>query len=220
MSLISVITTSTKVQAKHLPQVLALPAQSLELWPSGVSKASQRDLKDLEPVVSMVPRWISNTNLQHRQLIGYVYLTRMNEGVKEVYVYRRTKKVGESRLAGLASIGFGGHIEFDDVVHEHGVLKLEATLIKSIARECAEEAGLKLSANGDLNDTDIRWILDNANAVGRAHVGLAIEIEARGFEPVLEEELNGLGWFSIDAIKAPAADLGFEPWTRLLLDAL
>jgi len=74
------------------------------------------------------------------QLIPYVILK--HEG--RVGTYIRPDKGNEGRLHGKASIGVGGHIDLEDVVHEDSVVDLDQTLRLSCIREIREEVDLSV----------------------------------------------------------------------------
>ena len=68
-----------------------------------------------------------------------MYPIQENSGDTRVAVYRRRAGVGESRLAGNLSIGFGGHIEISDVQHDEGVIDRPDTLMVAALREIEQE---------------------------------------------------------------------------------
>lgn len=86
--------------------------------------------KDLEGDVSV------------RQVIPYVTLTKVIDNDLHLFLYRRTKKVGEQRLSGKCSIGFGGHIELDEILASrpvNSVLDQKHIVALNIERELDEE---------------------------------------------------------------------------------
>ncbi len=68
-------------------------------------------------------------NPYYRQVLPYVVARQKQpDGSYVYYRYRRTKGVGESRLAGNGSIGYGGHVDLADIVHHNSVIDLPETL--------------------------------------------------------------------------------------------
>ena len=59
--------------------------------------------------------------------------------VPTLLVYRRTKKIGEERLGGMYSVGFGGHIEVDDYNDSKDGANLATTVETNLVRELSEE---------------------------------------------------------------------------------
>lgn len=121
-----------------------------------------------------------------RQLLPYVVITQTDhEGTRRVFSYQRTKGVGENRLLGNHSIGFGGHIDFGDVIAEgeDSIIDLWSTVIGSALRELTEELGL------DEAFPDVEFLgemlmqgawgtlVDDNNPVGQVHLGLAFHLE-------------------------------------------
>lgn len=131
-------------------------------------------------------------------------------------VYQRGKGVGESRLAGNNSIGFGGHVDMADAISEGELLvsleedvdsdddfepteeqwstpDLEATLIDSAGREFEQEVLLvtDVEQEVDIEPMFIGLILDRSDDVGCLHLGLVyhIELPASVTATPAEEEL-------------------------------
>lgn len=182
-------------------------------------------------------------DVSYRQILPYVVFTQTSEeGTKKVIVYRRTSKVGESRLAKGASIGFGGHIDLVDVIYDPitSVVNLEQTILKSTLRELSEE--LLITVGGApvrLVDMDIRHATqgiefliddlpgkkDNLAAgdvpVGQLHIGLVLKIELPSDWVVScpEEELDIVGPVSLPEIYNDPT-LEFEPWSKAIINSL
>lgn len=118
--------------------------------------------------------------------------------------YQRGKGVGESRLAGNNSIGFGGHVDMADAISEGELLEsleeaatsegedfasypteeqwstpdLEATLVDSAGREFEQEVLLVTDAEREveIEPKFIGLILDRSDDVGCLHLGLVYQI--------------------------------------------
>lgn len=159
----------------------------------------------------------------YRQLLPYV--TIRNGDL--ILPYLRGKAVGEKRLAGNASVGWGGHIDAIDLVwDENSVLDVKATILKNIRRELGEEmrffrigeeegdipldeAG-ELSFNGFINDT--------SNEVGRLHLGLSFDFNIKpGYGATSREaELRVLPWQSKEDL-CSMPEVVIESWSGLYL---
>lgn len=141
-----------------------------------------------------------------KQLIPYVILRHQGR----FFVYRREKQVKEGRLAGLKSIGIGGHIDKEDAEGADGAHKIYE---KALRRELAEE----IQGAGEFSfPRFLGWINDESNAVGRVHLGAVHVIEVanvNGLSINHGEHLTHLGWITaqevIDETEA------FETWSIL-----
>lgn len=161
-----------------------------------------------------------------------------------IFVYQRTKNVGEKRLAGDLSIGVGGHVDLADVVSsKDSVIDVVATIAGALRRELNEEVGFKRVDGGDIFLTGERrdrasfdgfcnllpgallprfvgLINDTSNAVGRVHFGFVFAVcVPEEYEPYcIEEELSTVGMVQVE-LAARTSSVGFENWSRLILDA-
>lgn len=171
------------------------------------------------------------------QALPYIVLWQWHEGEKRVFVYRRTKLVGEQRLAGAMSVGTGGHMDLMDVrCDDKSVIDVVATFAIAINREIEEEIGFTFhNDSGDVPNvhlfSNIRnehksilprfvgMINDTSDEVGRVHYGCVFSVEVpEGWAPVCREaELETIGWVH------PAEALGngegaLENWSRIVLE--
>jgi predicted NUDIX family phosphoesterase len=139
--------------------------------------------------IVLLQREYAETNTDFRQLIPY---TALCDDQGRFLVYRRNKGVGEARLAGKTSIGFGGHIDLNDVVTVDGIISLQKTIQRSGDRELKEELDLVLS---DLPEC-VGHIIGNANIVDKVHLGIFYVAFVGGPEGIesQEPELELVGW--------------------------
>lgn len=158
-------------------------------------------------IARFMPRSAAEADPRFKQIVCYVILR--SRGL--VFHYRRSAGVGERRLAGLRSIGVGGHLNADDV---EGALD-ERGLRRAIQRELNEEVVL-----GD--EPPIRYlgiINDDSTEVGRVHIGLAALAELGEPDARLRDSTLLDGRFDRpEDIVAQAAT--FETWSQLCLSAL
>jgi predicted NUDIX family phosphoesterase len=168
------------------------------------------------------------------QVLPYIVLYQRHADRFQVFVYQRTKKVGEQRLAGLMSVGTGGHVDLFDVVAKDSVIDFIATMAGAIARELNEEVGFIHNATNDalsfdqlraaeterpLFPTFAGIIKDDSNSVGRVHFGvvMAMEIPA-GYSPqCIEDELTTVGMVEPHAALAKGEG-AFENWSKIVLE--
>jgi predicted NUDIX family phosphoesterase len=75
-----------------------------------------------------------------RQLLPYIIVRqRGRDGILRYMPYRRTKKGGEPGLHDQVSIGYGGHIDFADIIAEESIIQLQPTIMQSALREMKKE---------------------------------------------------------------------------------
>uniref|UniRef100_A0AAU6W0K7 Nudix hydrolase domain-containing protein n=1 Tax=Pseudomonas phage Nican01 TaxID=3138540 RepID=A0AAU6W0K7_9CAUD len=157
-----------------------------------------------------------------RQVLPYVILSQFDEsaGVMKYIPYRRTKLVGESRLAGNVSVGFGGHIDLDDVVSKGSVVDLIATIGQAVGRELQEEVIFSGMDGADISLFSVGMILDNSDEVGKVHLGVVMnaQLPPGATAVCAEEELESLR--PMTARELLDSGLPIESWSRIALDFL
>jgi predicted NUDIX family phosphoesterase len=112
-------------------------------------------------------------------LVGY----RDENGQVRVTTYHRKKGGGEERLDGASSIGWGGHIEMEDITFTADKdIDLPQTIENNVLRELQEEITVTDSTTGE--EVDISSILDEksfaplgmiydtSNNVGKFHLAI------------------------------------------------
>lgn len=181
-----------------------------------------------------------------RQYLPYTIISQLQDGRVVYALYQRTKMVGESRLGGLFSIGWGGHPDLVDLVTgdrpedsmghplnnvaPSPILNLYETLRGASDREIHEEVNV-WDAQGKYSFSDLATrasnllILDDAvptnwdgkaPPVGQVHVGL------------IRHATLPVGW-SMDAREQELKFIGFftiedllkyelEPWSKLYVE--
>lgn len=162
----------------------------------------------------------------YRQYLPYIVFSKMVGDVKKYFVYQRTKKIGEERLAGNISVGLGGHVETKDINIDNatGAMNVLETLRMNSSREIAEEIFFCYDTN-NYEKTPIfqGFIKDNSNSVGTVHLGVLFEVFLQD-EAVqincIEEELKTVGFMSLEEIQDYCKDNSVESenWTTLYLN--
>lgn len=158
-------------------------------------------------------RWFPRRYCENRprlkQLIPYCILT-SEQG--EVYAYQRTKTVGEQRLAGLWSVGIGGHINMLDAwdVNE-GLDMVDRAVQREVNEEVILSDGLKSWMYvGLLNSCE--------NPVDKVHLGLVFTIKTKGcVVDNTTEHIQGR-FFSVEELKQELKQ--FEEWSKMLIPHL
>ena len=170
-----------------------------------------------------IPRCIAETSSEYIHPIPY-FLIENQDG--EVLVYQRGKGVGESRLLGNHSVGFGGHVDLEHTIEQqansnHTILMLNAS--RSV--EMDEE----VSYSNFCYETwfqDLGVIYDSSNEVGKVHLGFVSVIrhlQKGGSELTLNEgELINCGWHNPEDIleKHEQGSFNLENWSVTSLQYL
>jgi len=128
----------------------------------GISREGDMYIKNplLLNSLRYIPRPEAEANPKFKQLIPYTVIT--SESLKNTFfVYKRTKKGGESRLHDRYSIGVGGHINPCDG-------EPSSAYENAFLRELKEE----ISLSGDFTQEVKGVIYDDSNEVGKVHFGV------------------------------------------------
>jgi predicted NUDIX family phosphoesterase len=166
---------------------------------------------------------------KYKQLLPYLIARQKQaDGSYLYFPYRRLDTVGESRLAGNGSLGYGGHIDLEDVVFENSVIDLNATIFKAAWREAMEEFTLRPQPGNNevlvnshyqnaISFGDL-FIVDNSNDVGELHLGIIMyfDVPAGWTLEASEDELTALPPMTAEQM---LDDPAFKPenWTLFYL---
>jgi predicted NUDIX family phosphoesterase len=164
-----------------------------------------------------------------KQIIPYtLYSTPSEEGMKYL-AYRRTKVVGEQRLAGKCSVGFGGHIDIADIViRENNTIDLNETLQDASVRELEEEldTGDHVITVDDIHGP-LFIIYDGSDEVGQVHLGLVMSVTCHAGENDVkanEPDLEIVGWHTarelLDMHYNVDINFSLENWSLMLLEKI
>lgn len=162
--------------------------------------------------------WLEKDN-DYKQLIPYTVFRL--KGTDKFATYRRTELVGESRLAGNSSVGFGGHIDIIDLDYDQdSIIDLAQTIFSSVEREISEEVAisgyLKSAFHHRYFHAPLYILNDDSNEAGEVHVGLVriIDVNEDEIDGVKEQELEYLGFTD----KETVLNSNPENWTKIILE--
>lgn len=200
------------------------------LSPQGFLPEGSVDLDALADHLFFAERDYMEHCSHYKQIIPYLVLTRGTGSDERVLCYQRRAKHTETRLGGLWSVGFGGHIEPLDrdapEVAEHGLMKASAL------RELVEETGL--SVDGDALRA-VGFINSDVNDVSSVHFGAVFRIcldavpgtDEEVMETVMAQaEPHQARWVSAAHLpgmtcEGDGPDGGsFEDWSRIVVSGL
>ena len=154
------------------------------------------------------------TGRKFKQILPYICIMRDGKNGKEILSYSRGK-VGDSRMAAKRSVGFGGHVDLDDVVWESGNIDIDRTLNDAAFRELDEELGLGVLGY-DLKKAFC--LSDNTNEVGTVHLGVVyLASLLEGVNPQSSDECRDLRWVNPTTLSDDDKDL-YESWSKIILN--
>lgn len=165
---------------------------------------------------------------KYRQLLPYAAITQVQEdGVKRYFPYARTKMVGEQKLAGKVSVGYGGHPDLADVLFDPqtSVIDLRATLMGAAKREVLGEETVIYDKEGNVVAPSAisvtfadQFILQNTDPE-ILHVGIIMTLELpTGFTLKSGEVDELVAMAPMTAEELLASDYELEAWTKVLLE--
>lgn len=126
----------------------------------------------LLPILSEEAGWLrrddAEKNFDYKQIIPYTIVRDVEHS--NVLAYRRTTSQGESRLHDKWSIGFGGHLNPEDVHHRDGKMQCNYVWAGAV-RELNEEVYVP----GLISMHHIGFVNDDVNEVGEVHLGVVFQ---------------------------------------------
>jgi predicted NUDIX family phosphoesterase len=186
-------------------RVLAVPRPALEPFlRQGFFEADGSDLMGrLGELAVFLDRPAAEEDPSHKQIIPYIAVVHRGRFL----LYRRTKRQGEGRLHDKFSLGFGGHINDIDGRPATATNLILAGMVRELNEELFLPSIRQLRVVGFIND--------DANAVGKVHLGVAFVVEA-GSErfAVNEPDLIEARWCDAEAVEEALPQL--ESWSQLL----
>lgn len=206
---------------KHPQHILAIPDSCIDHVPTGMNATGLADFVEFaQDHLIIRQRAGLEEDTAFRQIIPYVCLATQLDGKTLFYPYVRNKGVGEERLVGNVSVGFGGHIDLADVQHNESVIDLFQTIGAAATRELSEELKFGGETTAEIAMFDNGLLVDDSNDVGLVHLGVVLTalvpygVEVTSNEPELELMAP------MSASDLLASDLPLENWTRLVLESV
>ncbi len=145
------------------------------------------ELNNAHALVAYIPRIDCENDPSYRQFIIYA-VVRSSDA--KVLVYNRQAKdagVGESRLAGAASIGFGGHSELEDCHQELPWDSLMASMHRELCEELHHDNGYIMVFEEEAYASKLLGIINSsATDVDKVHLAIVVSIDL----PYSSEEMN------------------------------
>ena len=188
--------------------ILVFPASELHRFISQPGISTTRDTAPaLLAACTSMRRREAEEDTEVIQLVSF-YLVRYRD---KYLTYKRTKRLPESRLHGFYSIGFGGHLNPDDVpvlfLKDAFDYALE-TILRELREELITESKPTYSFRG--------LLYDDSRPVSRQHLGLVYDVELQSPHYTIGERgfLIDPRFETLEEILAREAD--FENWSVLI----
>jgi len=157
--------------------------------------------------MQFAPRSEMETNPVYKQFIPYCLL---RHGTRLI-CYRRSSKASETRLHGLYSIGWGGHVNDSDQVLP---LWNDAIISQTFYRELKEEIDVKINQSPRL----VGFINDDTTDVGKVHLGIVFEywLEKPEFRRRNNQGQEKVAFLELEEIFSKKSN--YESWSRIVME--
>lgn len=173
---------------------------------SGFSNAWDRYYSAIikERAYTFMPRGAAEDDVEFKQVIPYIVIKNSNKYLS----YQRGKLLSEKRLLAKFSIGFGGHVQYNEAA-------MTGDYTYSLRRELKEELNVKEVISESL----IGVINDDSDAVGKVHFGFVHELLV-GDDVVRsnEKSINKLTYYTLEELKSRIDE--YENWSRFVIGSL
>jgi predicted NUDIX family phosphoesterase len=153
-------------------------------------------------------RGCAETNPYYKQLIPYILIKNPNG---KFLSYSRGKGSGENRLHGLHTLGFGGHIDYDENKESENVI------FSTIQRELKEELNLDIKDKTKLKPEIVIYMDDSE--VNKVHLGLVYILELESDIEINQGETDILldrEWVDLNKIDKDK----YETWSKIIVEKL
>ena len=214
----------------------AFPVQGYEAMTDPTRDVLRQRMEALKPGTLLAQRARLEADPHFRHPIPYILIHRQRaDGSLELFVYQRTKLIGEDLLGQKFSVALGGHPEADSVrFHEDWSFNTGESLLACMVQELDEEAtfnGMTFSEYAEAGNLYTygheAFIRDDSDAVGLQHIGIVFSVGLpEGVEVVCsEEELITVGFRTLEELEADLelpeenAIYDFENWSKLCIRA-
>lgn len=157
--------------------------------------------------MEFMERGLAEHNFTYKQFITYSIL-RHDQNILR---YKRTTKATESRLHGLYSIGWGGHVNtFDNVLP----LWDDSIITQTAQRELKEEINIKTFSSSKL----VGFINDDSTEVGQVHFGIVYEywLDEPSFGHRYKQGHEQVGFIALSELINRQGD--YEGWSQILIN--
>jgi predicted NUDIX family phosphoesterase len=146
----------------------------------------------------VIPREQAETDPTYKQLVVYFTVEQGNEYLS----YWRGEKKGDGRLSGKFTIGFGGHVNADDI-----------SPLAAISRELIEEM------QGFVTRVWFKgFINDDSNPIGEVHFGLLYSVTLQNFSATSDLNIQRISLLNLRQLGEMYEYM--ESWSKHVFDYL
>jgi predicted NUDIX family phosphoesterase len=189
--------------------VLVVPSAGIKPFLSGKFTPGSNDaaLQFIRSNFSFRPRSSVEEDPSFKQIIPYTLL----QCGERTLLSWRSKKQGEKRLHGKASLGIGGHINDQDQPKPG-----QDILMAALERELEEELEVKAPRKAL---SLLGLISDDSNPVGQVHLGLAYLLELASPDAVVREtDMMESRWVANSELAGRQQEM--ETWSQIVFEHL
>jgi predicted NUDIX family phosphoesterase len=193
-------------------KILVFPAQSLRRYIPGVGLyAGEFDKAALLNECRPMQRRLAEEDFSVVQLVS-VFIIRHRD---RYLTYKRTKRLPESRLHGVYSIGFGGHLNPSDLKPLLNIFD-PAVGAPLLERELREEINFKSLRSPAIEYRGLLY--DDSREVSKQHLGLTYQVlsDSETFEIGERGFLMDAKYETLEEIQRRSNE--FENWSLLILN--
>ena len=180
---------------------------------NGIKLLSRNDFDSLFSTNNLWfgPRMELESRECFRQVIPYIIL----KYESQVVIYQRTSSGLETRLHGLRSIGFGGHVCIEDIV----INNKKISCIKTVERAAIREVQEELVCPPVKSKKFVGIICESENTVDKVHLGI-VEIWSLESLTISAKEDTICECEFVQIIQLKRESKSMEKWSRLCCDLL
>lgn len=143
-------------------------------------------------------RMLMETDQRYKQIIPYLVFTYSDK----YFLMQRAQGASEKRLQNKYSLGIGGHIRQEDMLH--------GSIFEWAQREFHEE----VSYNGQLTITPLGVLNDDTNDVGKVHMGFVLLLEGTSADIAIKSELKSGQLLTLAELEPYVAQM--EQWSAMV----
>lgn len=163
-----------------------------------------------DKISTFLPRLEVEMNPKYKQIVSYVIVRYKNMLLR--YTRGVVTNVGQF-LHGEYSLGFGGHVEYED----WNLLSMsDVGYRNSVLRELKQEIEIDLDFVGEINFSTIGILNDDSSALGRCHIAFIhlLTLDSPEFKKG-EKSINDIKWVPIESLGDEFS--GYEYWSKLCI---
>jgi len=203
---------------KHLEPVMAVSLNDAGFTIQQGSLTKEEAARVMAPEnIRFISRGLLEDDLTHKQVVAYNLVFDQDN---RILMHTRSREVGDERLRGACSIGFGGHVELADLLKsEYSQRPPVGSCVVDFAayRELLEELRFGCAFRLIGHDRPPWLINDDSNDVGMVHIGCVYMWRAADYTCVTANDntVTALKWCTLDELQAMDQQGLLESWSAI-----